>query len=70
MLLISSLTPCTEQARDHALSVQSLFNKADKLFDAIEQRGRLAYKHGSDRHFIDIMLAVHQAGAKESAYEP
>jgi hypothetical protein len=58
-----------EQARDHALGVQALFNEADSLFDAIEQRGRLAYKNGGDRHFIDIVLALHQSGAtKEDAY--
>lgn len=57
-----------EEARDHALGVQSLFNEADSLFDAVEQRGRLAYRHGGDRHFIDIVLALHQSGAKPNAY--
>ena len=57
-----------EQARGHALGVKSLFNEADSLFDAIEQRGRLAYQNGGDRHFVDIVLALHRSGAKENAY--
>lgn len=51
-----------EDARDTALRLQRMFNEADCLFDAIEQRGRLAYRHGSDQHFIEIALALHETG--------
>ncbi|MCC8951113.1 hypothetical protein H8A97_40195 [Bradyrhizobium sp. Arg62] len=55
-------------AKATALQINKMFNEADCLFDSIEARGRSAYRTGSHRHFVDIVLALHDSGASREAY--
>jgi hypothetical protein len=71
--LVSERNKTFEEARDLALSIQSLYNEADPLFDAVQEMGRVAYSRatdgrGSDQYFIYIVSELHNSGFKPDGY--
>ncbi|MGY4629111.1 hypothetical protein [Bradyrhizobium sp. USDA 4486] len=53
-----------DRARLFAMSAQTMFNQEDEVFEAIAHRGRLAFRHGSDQHYVEIVMALRKTGLR------
>lgn len=57
-----------EAARDEAISVEDLYNKADEIFDAVSRCGKEAFHDARPGRLAVVVKALHETNLSVEAY--